>query len=61
VTEHTRKARARRTLSRRERIAIAGALRDAAKFAGNDLTLQQMYALANDVERSTVIIERAGK
>lgn len=57
VTEHTRKARKRRTLSRKERAAIASALRDGSRLGGNDMTSRDMLALASELETAIILIE----
>lgn len=57
MTEHERKARKRRTLSRKERSEIADGLRLAVHHGGNGMTMQEMLALADEIERAHIIIE----
>jgi hypothetical protein len=57
MTEHTRKARKRRTLTRKERTEIVEGLRDSARAGGNSMTDHELRALASELERATIIIE----
>lgn len=57
MTEHSRKPTKRRSLTFKERKALAEGLRDTIRFSSPILDSHDSYALAALIEKSTLILE----